>query len=172
MGQRGQHGRRQAEHRDTFGRHIAQPPRQDRIARPGQRTKEGQTQPKGRTLAPLAPKNDDRRPRKGDQRAYNMRSAQPLPGQQARQEDDEQRPQIGNQASFGAGRQAEGCEIQKVIAEKTSRTKGIDLPADCPKDSKAAPGRPDQADHPTDAKAKRVQEQRRHWGRSDGEKRQ
>src|SRR3546814_4227315 len=52
--------------------------------------------------------------------AGEMEPAQPLARQQRREDDDEQRPEVGDEAGIDRGRIAERDEVEEVVAEEAA----------------------------------------------------
>src|SRR3546814_231845 len=102
-----------AETADHFGRHRAEASVQHRIGRPSQRAGGG-----GEVAEGVA-RVEGKRAALGDQDggagkahggAGEMEPAQPLARQQRREDDDEQRPEVGDEAGIDRGRIAERSE--------------------------------------------------------------
>src|SRR3546814_11445001 len=109
-----------AETADHFGRHRAEASVQHRIGRPSQRAGGG-----GEVAEGVA-RVEGKRAALGDQDggagkahggAGEMEPAQPLARQQRREDDDEQRPEVGDEAGIDRGPIAERYGVAEVEAE-------------------------------------------------------
>ena len=125
-------------------------------------------------MKPSSPWRDDqRRTRKGDQSAEDVKGSDAFAGQQAREKDNEQRPEVGDKARLSRGGEAEGAEVERVVAEKPEGAEDVDAQRDSAELGPAFGGRdPDEADGTADGEGHRVELERRDGSGANGEQRQ
>src|SRR5579862_5833581 len=124
MGDRGEEGRRQAKAGDRFRWRLFETPRGDRIDGPDKGAAERQTiaAPGGageqRAIGFAYEKRGDAG--ETERRANDMTRAEALARLHGREEDDQQRPEIGYETRLGRRRAPERGEIECVIAEESA----------------------------------------------------
>ena len=121
MDERGEQRGRKAKACDRVGRHRLQLARHHRIGRPHEGGEEGRGQTgdlAGRESPARIAGEQQHRAGEPEQRADDVMRRQPLARQQRREQHDQQRPEIIQQAGFGRRRKAQREEIQRVIAEQ------------------------------------------------------
>ena len=109
---------------------------------------------------------------KAQRRADDMARAQPLARQQRREQHDQQRPEICDEARFGGRRAAQRGEIERVIAEQAADPDEPDRPGLGEGGEAPARGRVDQPEGAADGEGQRRQLERRNRAGGGGEQRQ
>jgi hypothetical protein len=123
MAEQGQCGGRGAEAAHGIGRHAGEASAERRIPRPGHRATERRAIAErivGSERHLPAAGDEQRGAEQPDQRAGEVPPAQPFTGQQAGKDDDEQRPEIADQADLDGGRVAQREEVEKMIEEQAA----------------------------------------------------
>ena len=131
MRQTGQHSGNKAKAGDSIGRHIAEPARQQRIGRPCHGRRHGTKIARHGLRVDgqaITRKNQHGDPCKAQQPADDRGQPHMLARQQARTDDDQQRPEIVDQSRLGRRGQLQGGKIQSVIAVKPAHTDKPDRP--------------------------------------------
>src|SRR5262245_11225721 len=114
MAKGSERGGGEAEAGDRLRRHAFEAPRQYRIERPDDGSRQGEAvaqqrapfeRKAGRALPP-GDENDE--PEKADERAENMAPFEPLAWQSRREQHDQKRPEVVEEAGFGRR-----CETQR-----------------------------------------------------------
>lgn len=102
-----------------------------------------------------------------------MHPRQALSGKEPRQEHDQERPKVADQACLGGGRQPKCREIQKMIAKEAKRPEGINLPAYASQLVEATTeGDPAKAHEASDSERQRIEQEWRYGCRAYCEHRQ
>ncbi len=160
---------RQAEAGDDIGRHRIEAPRQQRIAGPREGAKEGSAVADGIgaiEVDAVAPDDQEGAAQAG-QRADDVIPAQPLARQQRRTDDDQQRPEVGDQPRFHGRRIAKRREVEEVITEQPGNARrSRPWPAACSSASRdGLSDQHDEARNAADGKADGGKLERRHFAR-------
>ncbi|ENN89500.1 hypothetical protein RHSP_61017 [Rhizobium freirei PRF 81] len=129
MAEEGEDGCHEAEYGDDVGGYGLETARDQRIAGPGEGAKKSRAVADriGAFEMKAVAADDQNCARKPHQRADDVIPAQPLARQQGRADDDQKRPEIGDQPRFHRRRMAQRREIEEMVAEQAGNARYPDL---------------------------------------------